>query len=297
MHFGPSSVKLIASQCLLELLTRISDKRISLNAELQCSVKYLKSVIAVIEGLVFSEDSKVADNCGACLSLILGWEKFGMQENMVVRESKWFRLIMEEFAVSLTSPGLTSKYFTNKQKFAAKLAVSLLKLTHVPDWLTSLFDNHLISGVVANLSPRIVTPEIVILFGELMARKFLSQDDIAVLHNLFQLVFSSEKRTHAEICSISEVLDQIADELSGTPANLYLMLQVCRRQIYEGSSKAQLSEPKVKKMVRSTDGMLALLHDLMLDQSADLGTIQTEQQKLRREIDLFFQESSGREQF
>jgi hypothetical protein len=187
MHFGPSSVKLIASQCLLELLTRISDQRIALNAELRCSLKYLKSVIAVIEGLVFCEESKIAGNCGACLSLILGWEKFGMQENVLVRESKWFRLIMEEFAVALTSPGLTSKSFTNQQKFSAKLAVSLLKLTRVPDWLTSLFDNHLISGVVANLSARNVIPEIVNLFGELMARKFLSQDHIVVLHNLFQV--------------------------------------------------------------------------------------------------------------
>jgi hypothetical protein len=94
---------------------------------------------------------------------------------------------MEEFAVALTSPGLTSKYFTNQQKFSAKLTVSLLKLTQVPDWLTSLFDNNLISGVVANLSARNVTSEIVNLFGELMARKFLSQDHIVVLHNLFQV--------------------------------------------------------------------------------------------------------------
>jgi hypothetical protein len=156
MHFGPSSVKLTASQCLLELLTRISDQRISLNDELRCSLKYLKSVIAVIEGLVFCEESKIAGNCGACLALILGWEKFGMQENVVVRESKWCRLTMEEFAVALTSPGLTSKSLTNQQKFSAKLAVSLLKLTQVPDWLTSLFNNHLISGGVANLSARML---------------------------------------------------------------------------------------------------------------------------------------------
>jgi hypothetical protein len=191
MHFGPSLVKLIASQCLLELLRRISDQRNSLNAELRCSVKYLKSVIAVIEGLVFSEDSKVASNCGACLSLILGWENFGVQENVMLGESKWFRLIMEEFAVALTAPGLASQCFTNQQKFAAKLAVSLLKLTQVPDWLISLFDNHLISGVVANLSARNITPEIVNLFSELVARKFLNQDHIVVVHNLFQVSTTS----------------------------------------------------------------------------------------------------------
>lgn len=175
---------------------RISDQRISLNAELRCSVKYLKSVIAVIEGLVFSDDSKVAANCGTCLSLILGWEKFEMQDNVAVRESKWFRLIVEEFAVALTAPGLTSKCFTNQQKFAAKFVVSLLKLNQVPDWLTSLFDNHLISGVVANLSARNVTPEIVNLFSELRARRFLSQDHIVVLHNLFQVSTTSTRNTY-----------------------------------------------------------------------------------------------------
>jgi len=187
MHFGPPSVKLIASQCLLELLMRISDQRTCTNAELRCSVRYLKSIIAVTEGLVFSEDSKVAGNCGACLSVILGWEKFGSQEKVAARESKWFRLIMEEFAVALTAPGLTSKSFTNQQKFAANLAVSLLRLSQVPDWLTSLFDSHLISGIVANLSARNVTAEIVNLFSELMARKYLSQEHIVALHNLFQV--------------------------------------------------------------------------------------------------------------
>jgi len=258
MHFGPPPIKLIASQCLLELFTRISDQRTCTNAELRCSVKYLKSIIAVTEGLVFGEDSKVAGNCGTCLSVILGWEKFGSQEKVAARESKWFRLIMEEFAVALTAPGLTSKSFTNQQKFAANLAVSLLRLSQVPDWLTSLFDSHLISGIVANLSARNVTAEIGNLFSELMARKYLSQEHIVALHNLFQ---------------------------------------VCRRQVYEGSSKAQMFGQSVKKKIaRSSDDMLALLFGLMLNQNTDSGAVQSEQQTLLRAIDLFFQESSGREQ-
>nr|CAB3484202.1 unnamed protein product [Digitaria exilis] len=257
MHFGPPSIKIIASQCLFELLTRISDQRTCLNAQLRCSLKYLKSIIAVTEGLVFSEDSRVAGNCGACLSVILGWEKFGSQEKVAIRESKWFRLIMEEFAVALTAPGLTSKSFTNQQKIAANIAVSLLRLSQVPDWLTSLFDSHLISGILANLSARNVTAEIVNLFSELMARKYLNQEHVVALHNLFQ---------------------------------------VCRRQVYEGGSKAQMSEQSVKKVVRSTDDMVALLFGLMQNQCPGSDAVQSEQQRLRRAIDLFFQESSGREQ-
>lgn len=257
MHFGSPSIKLIASQCLLELLTRISDQRSCNNAELRCSVGYLKSIIAVTEGLVFSEDSKVAGNCSACLSVILGWEKFGSQEKVAVRESKWFRLIMEEFVVALTAPGLTSKSFSSQQKFTANIAVSLLRLSQVPDWLTSLFDGHLISGIVANLSARNVTAEIINLFSELMARKYLSQEHIVDLHNL---------------------------------------LQVCRSQVYEGSSKAPLPEQRVEKVARSTNDVLASLFGLMVNQCTDSGTAQAEQQRLLHAIDLFFQESGRRQQ-
>ncbi|KAG2481603.1 protein PUTATIVE RECOMBINATION INITIATION DEFECT 1-like isoform X2 [Panicum virgatum] len=257
MHFGPPPIKLIASQCLLELFTRISDQRTCTNAELRCSVKYLKSIIAVTEGLVFGEDSKVAGNCGTCLSVILGWEKFGSQEKVAARESKWFQLIMEEFAVALTAPGLTSKSFTNQQKIAANLAVSLLRLSQVPDWLTLLFDSHLISGIMANLSARNVTAEIVNLFSELMARKYPSQEHTVALHNLFQ---------------------------------------VCRRQVYEGNSKAQMFGQSVKKVARSTNDMVALLFGLMLNHNTDSAAVQSEQQTLLRAIDLFFQGSSGGEQ-
>uniref|UniRef100_A0ACD5UZA2 Uncharacterized protein n=1 Tax=Avena sativa TaxID=4498 RepID=A0ACD5UZA2_AVESA len=258
MYFGPYPIKLIASQCMLELLTRISDQRSYLNAELRCSAKYMKSIIAVIEGLVFSEDSRVAENCGSCLSMILCWEKFGIQENMVVRESKWSRLIMEEFAVALTAPGLTSKSFSNQQKIAAKIAVSLLKLSQAPDWLTSLFDSSLISGIVANLSARNVTADIVKLFSELMAKKYLTQEHIVALHNLFQ---------------------------------------VCRRQVYEGSSNSELSEQKAEeKVARSSDDVRELLFGIVLNQGAASCPLQMEKQKLLCEIDLFFQESSQQEQ-
>uniref|UniRef100_A0A0E0KP90 Protein PRD1 n=1 Tax=Oryza punctata TaxID=4537 RepID=A0A0E0KP90_ORYPU len=259
MHFGPPPIKFIASQCLLELLTRISDQRSCLNAELRCSAKYLKSILAVTEGMVFSQDSRVAENCGACLTVILGWERCGSKEKAVISESKWSRLILEEFAVALTAPGLTSKSFSKQQKVAAKIAVSLLQLSQVPDWLTSLFSDSLISGIVANLSARNVTAEIVTLFSELMAKNYLNQEHIAGLHNLFQ---------------------------------------VCRRQAYEGGgSKAQPSEQKAEA-ARSADDVRALLFGMMLDHRAgSCATVEMEQQRLLREIDSFFsQESSLREQ-
>jgi len=92
--------------------------------------------------------------------------------------------------------------------------------------------------------------------------------------------------------------------LLNSPAVVYLILfsihtyhvQVCRRQVYEGSSKAPLPEQRVEKVVRSTNDVLASLFALMLNQGSDSGTVQAEQQRLLRAIDLFFQESSRREQ-
>jgi len=79
--------------------------------------------------------------------------------------------------------------------------------------------------------------------------------------------------------------------------SVHNMMQVCRRQVYEGSSKAQMFGQSVKKKIaRSSDDMLALLFGLMLNQNTDSGAVQSEQQTLLRAIDLFFQESSGREQ-
>lgn len=75
-----------------------------------------------------------------------------------------------------------------------------------------------------------------------------------------------------------------------------MTIQVCRRQVYEGGSKVQMSEQSVKKVVRSADDMVALLFGLMLNQCPDSDAVQSEQQRLLHAIDLFFQDSSGREQ-
>ena len=134
IHFGSSLIKLVASQCLVELLTRISDQRNGKNDELRCSLRYLESMMAVTEGLLFYGDTTVATNCSVCFSIILGWEKFGLQEKRAIKDSKWCRLVMEELAMTLAAPGLASRSFTNQHKPAAHVAVALLKLH---PWITS----------------------------------------------------------------------------------------------------------------------------------------------------------------
>nr|CAD1820331.1 unnamed protein product [Ananas comosus var. bracteatus] len=146
LYSGSSLVKLVASQCLLELLTRISEQRNSKGDELRCSWRYLESMMAVIEGLLFYGDYLVARNCGMCFAMILGWEKFGLVEKRAIKDSKWCRIVMEEFVMALAAPGLTSRCFTNQHKPAAYMAVTLLKLDRVPEWMKSLFDSSCISG-------------------------------------------------------------------------------------------------------------------------------------------------------
>lgn len=99
IHFGSTSIKLVASQCLLELLTRISSyHKEKLHDKLRCSMRYLQSIIAVVEGLVFYEDSTVATNCGLCLSKVLGWgKKMKTMEKKSIKIPKWSKLIIEAF--------------------------------------------------------------------------------------------------------------------------------------------------------------------------------------------------------
>nr|XP_010929840.1 protein PRD1 [Elaeis guineensis] len=257
IHFGSSLIKLVASQCLVELLTRISDQRNGKNDELRCSLRYLESMMAVTEGLLFYGDTTVATNCSVCFSIILGWEKFGLQEKRAIKDSKWCRLVMEELAMTLAAPGLASRSFTNQHKPAAHVAVALLKLDQVPGWMKFVFNTSSISGIIDNLSARSMTAEMVRLFTELMTRKYMNKEQVSALHHLFQ---------------------------------------VCRKQVYNDSYKKQLREENrdVVVLIPEDIGKVCslLIHLMLSPPMDDHNEIQTEQEILLKEIEVFFQESS-----
>ncbi|GKV28605.1 hypothetical protein SLEP1_g37628 [Rubroshorea leprosula] len=156
MHFGSPSVKLVASYCLLETLTRISDQRTGKHEELKCTMSYLLSIMAVLEGLIFYRDIRVAMNCGLCLSVILGWEE--IQEAKVSFKNNWFRVIVEEMAMCLAVPCLASKSFFNHLKPAVHVTVALLKLQKIPGWMRAVFDDPCISGIIENLQVTNIKP-------------------------------------------------------------------------------------------------------------------------------------------
>ncbi|RZC62079.1 hypothetical protein C5167_023854 [Papaver somniferum] len=257
LHFGTPLVKLLASNCLLELLSRISDQRSKTCDELNCSNKYLKSVMAVLEGLVFDNDVRVAINCGLCLSTILGWGK-----PRVIEDSKWCRLIVEELALSLAAPSLASKLFTNQHKAASHVAVALLRLDPVPRWMRSVFNCSCISGIVKNLSANNVTEEMVQLFRALLISDYLKTEQIDGLNNVFQ---ACRQHDYTQ-CSEEIITENHSEMVVAVPDDLDKVRRLLIRLISSDTSTSEISRG-----------------------------VQSRNRRLLDEIEMFFQDASRRE--
>lgn len=180
-------VKLVSSHCLLELFTILSDQKYNEDEEVECSMEFLTSVMAVLEGLVFHPDTRVAMNCGLCLSIILKWEILDLQERRVTTKNSWCRLILEEMAMSLATPCLASESFMNHHRPAVHIAVSLLGLDKCPGWIRTVFDASCINGIIGNLRPSNVSAEMVLLFRALLDSNFLTTEQIASLNHVLQV--------------------------------------------------------------------------------------------------------------
>lgn len=187
IHFGSPPVKLVASYCLLELFTRISEQERTQSEKLKCTSHYLQSVMAVLEGMVFCSDNRVALNCALCLSMIMGWGKQDIVAQLFGR-NHWCRLVVEELVLSLAVPCLASNSFMSHHKPAVHVAVALLRLHNHPDWMSSVFDDSCVTGIIKNLSSSNLSPEVVLLFRALLASEYLKAEQIAGLNRLFQVV-------------------------------------------------------------------------------------------------------------
>ncbi|KAF2325736.1 hypothetical protein GH714_034561 [Hevea brasiliensis] len=206
LHFGSPPVKLVASYCLLEFIKRLSEQRNRKKEELKCSMGYLMSMVTILEGLIFYSDIRVSINCSQCLSMILGWEKLDMKETIVTADNTWCRLIVEEMAMSLAVPCLPSKSFTNYHKPAVHAAVALLKLQKSPQWMSTVFDDPCISGIIKNLMASNISTEMVLLFQQLVSSEFLKADQIASLNRVLQ---ECRKHIYTEDAQNDRTDDQI----------------------------------------------------------------------------------------
>ncbi|XP_068665865.1 protein PUTATIVE RECOMBINATION INITIATION DEFECT 1 [Aristolochia californica] len=258
IYFGSAEIKWVASQCLLELLTRISDQRSVKHEELKCPVRYLQSVVAVLEGFIFHGDTRVATNCGLCLSIIFGWVKLGSPEQIAVQEDKWCRLVVDELAMSIAAPSFVSKSFTDQSKAAYHVARALLKLNQVLKWVQYVFDASCISKIIGNLSTSSVTVETVQLFRELAAQNYLNDKQIAGLNHVFQ---------------------------------------ACREHAYMESNQEQCIQEHFDQVVFIPDDLRKLPRMLMHLMSSTCGNcdIQIEKKRLLEEIEKFFLQSRERE--
>lgn len=187
MHFGTPRIKLIASYCLLELFTGLSEQIDTKKEQLRCSSSYLKSMKAVLGGLVFNDDIRVATNSALCLSMIIGWEDMEGRTEMLKTSSSWYRFIAEEMSVSLAMPCSASSTFVNHHKPAVYVTVAMLRLKNKPEWLRTVFDESCISSMIQNLNGTNISSEIVILFRELMQAQLLNSEQAVKLNRVLQV--------------------------------------------------------------------------------------------------------------
>ncbi|KAK9932926.1 hypothetical protein M0R45_020145 [Rubus argutus] len=182
MHFGSPVVKLAASYCLLELFTRISEQRNRTGEELVCATKYLRC------------------EC----------------------KNTWSRMIVEELAMSLAVPCLASKSFIILHKPAIHVAVALLKLQEIPEWMRSVFDDSCLSGIIENLAANNLSTEIVLLFRALLNSKFLTAEQIASLNQLLQVcrkqkytdnTWDDGAQEHKKVVGILDDLGEVCEYL------------------------------------------------------------------------------------
>lgn len=195
LHFGSIPIKLLSSQYLLELFSGIEDERIRKSDTLEFRTNYLLSVMAVLEGQIFSSDRSVAMNCSLCLSMLIGWQDVETEVSAIQRNN-WCRFIVEELVMSLAAPSLASKSFMIHHKPAIHIAVELLKRKKIPQWMTSIFDESCIFAITRNITNYNLSAELVFLLRKLLNYGFLNDEQIATLNQVFQVLDTLSLKVH-----------------------------------------------------------------------------------------------------
>ncbi|KAK6944558.1 hypothetical protein RJ641_025660 [Dillenia turbinata] len=230
MHFGAPPVKLVASYCLLELFTIISNEK-NVEKEFKCSKEYLNSIMAVLEGFVFYDDVRVALNCALCLSMYLEWEILDVQDIRITAQDHWCRLIIGEMTMSLAVPHLASKSNLNHQKPALHVALALLKGRRPPTWMRSVIDDTCITGMIENLSAGNMSVEIVLLFQELQRNGFLKMEHVGNLNRVFQAC-----RRHSYSSAQDGCVEEHAEKVIAFPGDMRKVCQFLIHLMSSGSS-------------------------------------------------------------
>ncbi|XP_027167099.1 protein PRD1 [Coffea eugenioides] len=185
LHFGSPAIKLVSSYCLLELLNKISDQGSREPDGLNIRSGYLLSIMAILEGLIFSSDVRTSLNCSRCLSMFIDWKELDGKE-LAAESNIWCRMIVEELVMFLAVPRIGSTSFMIHHKPAVNVAIALLKSKETPHWMASVLDDSSLTAIVQNITRSNVSRELVLLFRELLNSGYLKAEHIASLNRVFQ---------------------------------------------------------------------------------------------------------------
>ncbi|CAO2831412.1 unnamed protein product [Amaranthus hypochondriacus] len=186
LHYGSSLIKLVASYCLIDFLSGITNQLNSNQNNLKCSMGYIRSMVALLEGLIFHCDLRIAINSGLCLSMIYSWEVPSLYHKSLVRTNGWCRMIVEELTRSLAAPCSVSMSLMDNHRPAVHIATSVLRLKTIPSWMNSVFNEACVSSIIENLCPSNITVEVVLLFQQLLLSDYLKPNQITNLSHLLQ---------------------------------------------------------------------------------------------------------------
>ncbi|KAF3630666.1 putative pentatricopeptide repeat-containing protein, chloroplastic-like [Capsicum annuum] len=190
----------VLSLIFFSLRSRIEDERSRKSDTLEFRADYLLSIMAVLEGQIFSSDMSVAMNCSLCLCMLIGWQDVETEVSAIQRNN-WCRFIIEELVMSLAAPSLISQSFMIHHKPAIHIAVALLSGKKVPQWMTSIFDESCIFAITRNITNSNLSAELVFLFRKLLNYGVLNDEHISALNQLFQecrKCIYTDKLQHAE---------------------------------------------------------------------------------------------------
>ncbi|EOA15915.1 hypothetical protein CARUB_v10004006mg [Capsella rubella] len=257
MHFGTPQIKLIASCCLLELFTGLSQQIDIKNEQLRCSSGYLKSVKAVLGGLVFCDDIRVATNSALCLSMILGWEDMEGRTEML-KTSSWYRFIAEEMSVSLAMPCSASNTFVNHHKPAVYVTVAMLRLKNKPAWLRTVFDESCISSMIQNLNGMNISREIVILFRELMQAELLNSEQVTKLNRSFQELRKQMHRNGTQDETVEEQEQQTISSIHDNGEVRNYLVQLMVSNSFGRTSGSETYTEKKKQVIEEMENFSKL---------------------------------------
>ncbi|CAM6127104.1 unnamed protein product [Calypogeia fissa] len=193
LYFGPPSLKTLACCSIAEIFSQLpASSKAAINIRLEeCNMppSFLMAVTMVLQGSILGECEQLQKTASCCLSRLLHSHALSLQQKQSVASSPWNHLLLENLVSSLSSSNYNPNPGTIKSPAsfsAAYVAVGLLKMSPPPPYLSSLFSEASITNIISNLCEADISPVVVSFFHELLLSRYLTDDHLRTLRDLFQ---------------------------------------------------------------------------------------------------------------